>query len=400
MEALAKQDNEINEDYDFWNAAPKLKTPYLKFCNAYNNRLHNVLAEYRIICEDETQTTTASVKGMILNWKSRTPMSRQQQSEMTLELQFLEIHRREYVELSTDFASMSFLPKSREALENMKALVLLDLRILLGADIPWSHSGKQPELAAAALSQGGAGDDDSVSSKDNTPAPAEGAAAPGAAAPKAAALDPNDFLTWTHKNWDKVPFDHIKFPSGQTPLKTKAYYAVAVIFLNTVSLREQHATVWKELTDAWEETFGYPLTIERLGDPPATGTNAFTEEERAWCEETRRYFSANGRGRAASPPPGEQGRRGQRTHVRRKVVVEHPAGGSPATPVALRKTATAAPKTPTNSGSVIICHSYTRARPRALTHAHTHTNARLRARTDTRTSYFDFFDYLMYLKQF
>ena len=76
MEALAKQDNEINEDYDFWNAAPKLKTPYLKFCNAHNNRLHNVLAEYRIICEDETQTTTASVKGMILNWKSR---------EMTLE---------------------------------------------------------------------------------------------------------------------------------------------------------------------------------------------------------------------------------------------------------------------------------------------------------------------------
>ena len=243
---------------------------------------------------------------------------------MTLELQFLEIHRREYVELSTDFASMSFLPKSREALENMKALVLLDLRILLGADIPWSHSGKQPELAAAALSQGGAGDDDSVSSKDNTPAPAEGAAAPGAAAPKAAAL--------------------------------------------------------KELTDAWEETFGYPLTIERLGDPPATGTNAFTEEERAWCEETRRYFSVGGRGRAASPPPGEQGRRGQRTHVRRKVVVEHLAGGSPATPVALRKTATAAPKTSTNSGSVIICHSYTRARPRALTHAH--------------------FDYLMYLKQF
>ena len=77
MEALAKPDNEINEDYDFWNAAPKFKTPYLKFCNAHNNRLRNVLAEYRIICEDETQTTTASVKGMILNWKSRTPMSRQ-----------------------------------------------------------------------------------------------------------------------------------------------------------------------------------------------------------------------------------------------------------------------------------------------------------------------------------
>jgi len=54
--------------------------------------------------------------------------------------------------------------------ENMKNLVLLDLRILLGADIPWAHVGKQPEappsdLATAALSQAGGDDDDSESSK-------------------------------------------------------------------------------------------------------------------------------------------------------------------------------------------------------------------------------------------
>ena len=57
----------------------------------------------------------------------------------------------------------------------MNDLVLLDLKILLGADIPWSHSGKQPDapsdLAAAALSQARRGDDDSVSSKDDAAAP-------------------------------------------------------------------------------------------------------------------------------------------------------------------------------------------------------------------------------------
>ena len=77
------------------------------------------------------------------------------------------------------------------------------------------------------------------------------AAAPEAAAPEAAvepAPDKNNFLTWTHKNWDKVPYDLISFPSGQNPLKTKEYYAVAVLFLNTVSLRIQHASLWKELT--------------------------------------------------------------------------------------------------------------------------------------------------------
>ena len=114
----------------------------------------------------------------------------------------------------------------------MKNLVLLDLRILLGADIPWAHVRKQPDapsdLATAALLQAGGGDDDSVSSKDDAEVPeaaAPQAAAPEAAAPEAAAPapDPNNFLTWTHQNWDKVPFDLISFPSGQTPLKTRTY---------------------------------------------------------------------------------------------------------------------------------------------------------------------------------
>ena len=246
MEALAKPDTEINEDYDFWNAARNLKAPYVKFCNAFKNRVGITLAEYRVICEDESQATTASIKGIILNWKSRTAMARQQTSEMTMDLQFLEHHKRQYLELSTDFASNSFMLKYRAALENMKDLVLLDLKILLGADIPWSHSGKQydapSDLAAAALSQARRSDDDSVSSKDDAAAPdaaAPNALAPEAAAPEAAAPeavepapDKNNFLTWTHKNWDRVPFDLISFPSGQTLLKTKTYSAVAIIFLN------------------------------------------------------------------------------------------------------------------------------------------------------------------------
>jgi len=214
MEALAKPDTEINEDYDFWNAARTLKAPYVKFCNAFKSRVRVTLADYRVICEDESQATTAIIKGIILSWKSRTAMAKQTTSEMTMELQFLEHHKKEYLELSTDFASISFMPKSREALENMKNLVLLDLRILLGADIPWAHVGKQPDapsdLATAALSQAGGGDDDSVSSKDDAAVPesaalqaaAPQAAAPDAAAPEAVAPapDPNNFLTWTHQS--------------------------------------------------------------------------------------------------------------------------------------------------------------------------------------------------------
>ena len=66
--------------------------------------------------------------------KTRTDMPKQQTSKMSMELQFLENHKKQYLVLSTVFASISFLPKSREALENMKDLV--PVKILLGADIP------------------------------------------------------------------------------------------------------------------------------------------------------------------------------------------------------------------------------------------------------------------------
>ena len=151
------------------------------------------------------------------------------------------------------------------------------------------------------------------------------------------------------KNWEKVPFDLISFPSGQNLLKTKKYYAVAVLFLNTVSLRVQHATVWKELTEAWEYTFGVALSNESLGNPPFTGPNAFSDEERAWCKQTRRFFSAGGGSRAACSPSGEHGRR--RAPPRRKGTPEDPAGGSPATPATARRAvaATAAPTTPASA---------------------------------------------------
>ena len=60
-----------------------------------------------------------------------------------MELQFLDHHKKQYLEISSDFASISFMPKSRTALENMTELILVDLKILLGADIAWQHSGIQ-----------------------------------------------------------------------------------------------------------------------------------------------------------------------------------------------------------------------------------------------------------------
>jgi len=274
VEAINKPANEINDKYDFWNAARQLKAPYLKYCNLYQNRVRVALADYRVIPDEEQGSTSAKIKGMVLEWKSRKTLAKQEMGEMTLELQFLEHHKKQYLELSADFANNSFMPQSKTALENFKELVLLDLKILMGADIAWQRPGRQPdhpaELAVAALSPAGNEDDRSGTSSDE--AAADNKAAPSQSSAKnapAPAPDPTNFLTWTPQNWETVAFDQIRFPADQSPFKTRAYFAVALLFLHKVALRVKHSTVWTELTEAWKAIFGSPLSKGSLVQPPA-----------------------------------------------------------------------------------------------------------------------------------
>ena len=184
-----------------------------------------------------------------------------------------------------------------------------------------------------ALPEAASGDDKSTSGAEEA-APDAAAAA---AAVDATEPDTTNFLTWKHGNWDAVAFDEIHFPAGMNPHKTKAYYAVAVIFLNSLTLRTKHSTVWSELTAAWLDTFGVPLNNETLGTPPAAGPNAFSEEEREWCAQTLRYFSAGGAERAPSQQSTD--RRLSSRAKRSAGIIAAAAGGSSATPAAARRIA-------------------------------------------------------------
>jgi hypothetical protein len=303
MDSLSKPDKDINEDFNFWALVPSLKDSYLKFCKVFETRIRVVLADYRVISQDEEQATTVKVKGVIQQWVTRKAMNKQMPSDLTLELQFLEAHRKQYTALAADFASISYSPKSKTALENFKELILLDLKILLGADIPWQHSGKQPDIelhadSLAALPHNSADDDKSASSSDERPA-AAASGGPSQDPGPHSCLDPTNFLTWTPTNWDAVEFDKISFPADQTPLMCKSFYAVAVLFLNFLHLRTKYKTVWDQLTSAWASTFGKKLTNETLGSPPSEGPHAFTSDEREWCEQTLRFI--NGGSDPAAP---------------------------------------------------------------------------------------------------
>ena len=224
------------------------------------------------------------------------------------------------------------MPKSKAALENMKALILLDLKLLLGSDISWQRSSKQPEaFPADALPQGGPRDDKSESGADEGATATPTALAKPAPGPAAAAPDPTNILTWQHDNWNDIPFDKIPFPPDTHLHKTKAYWAVAIIFMNSPTLCAKYKTVWSELKSAWLNTFGVSLTDDTLGMPPAEGPNAFSAEELEWCAQTRRFFRAGGEGRSPSSL-GPARRASSRRKSRAAGGDEVATGGTPATP--------------------------------------------------------------------
>ena len=179
----------IGDDYDFWSNVPKLKENYLKFFKAHKKRCSQTLANFRIVTVNEDADTSVSVAGMVTNWQRRVPIGRQQLSTVNLELQFLEEHRKQYLDMGAAFASISHSPKSKTCLTNFKNLILLDIKVLMGADLEWAipapvttrkktNTGRESSTAGvrssprrpltSALSSGGVKDDSSNSDSGPT----------------------------------------------------------------------------------------------------------------------------------------------------------------------------------------------------------------------------------------
>jgi hypothetical protein len=86
----------------------------------------------------------------------------------------------------------------------------------------------------------------------------------------------------------------------------KSYYAIALIFCHCSDLRAKHPEFYKGLCSAWGTHFGTELTLENLGKPPSVGQYAYTDEEKEWCTQTLRFFSAGGSARSVRPAAAER----------------------------------------------------------------------------------------------
>ncbi len=73
---------------------------------------------------------------------------------LTLNVQFLEHHKTQYLDLHRELQKIDFSQQTQPALQNFKVLLLLEIQLLLGCDVEWSvtpppDSADPPVLSTA-----------------------------------------------------------------------------------------------------------------------------------------------------------------------------------------------------------------------------------------------------------
>jgi len=332
---------------DVFDKIADVKREFIKFCKPYEERLRSNVKTHRVIPTIEEQTTDIMIPGFIVD---KTAKGAKRLSPSKINLQFLEHHKKNYMDLHRDLAKISYSPQSDAALTNFKTLLELEISLLMGSDTQWAQPSETADPAAASaagavLGAAKATDDDDNSSNDDAAAadappaasaasaasarrlpaasagggkPPSASAAPAAPAPAAsagpaapaapaggdgrggaggagegaAAHDPDDFTTWDHETWTDIDLSQIHFPTDPfvSICSVRSYQAVALLLVHIPSLRTAHPRVWDELNTAWSTTFLSDLSESALEKWPTTGPLAFSAEQCDWLSATLRYF--------------------------------------------------------------------------------------------------------------
>ena len=169
-----------NYSKNFWETEAflrQMKPKYVKWQNAWKNRILNYTPRYKPAHKD------VEVTGIIENWDPKGKKDVNQAKTIKMSPLFGPDIVKMYTAANEEHPA-STVVKSLVAAENLRALVGLDLKFMVGCDEVWEFSddeaaGPAPGAAAA-------------------PAPPLASAAPGddAPAPPAPAVDPCDFTKW------------------------------------------------------------------------------------------------------------------------------------------------------------------------------------------------------------
>ena len=122
--------------FDLFALCPGTKSGFVKFCKAHEQRIRTLLHTFRVLRADATDEgdTCINVSGFLAEWSK----SKKVLKSLKLDMQFLDHHRTQFLELHADLSKIEYSPQSEAALTNFKVLLLLEIALLSGNDYDWS----------------------------------------------------------------------------------------------------------------------------------------------------------------------------------------------------------------------------------------------------------------------
>jgi hypothetical protein len=176
-EALAKSDR---LGHDFYTGISDTKALWIKYCKPYEKRLQSMVPALRVVPAGTGEDpTTVSVAGFLVDAKAK---GKKSYAPKTVEMQFIEKHKKLYLELHRDLGKQEYAPQSEASLTNFQTLLLLEIALLMGCDLDWGTASPEGASGGAAILPAAGGKDDGDSSTDS-----EGAGAGNVAAKTAGA---------------------------------------------------------------------------------------------------------------------------------------------------------------------------------------------------------------------
>ena len=119
-EGLVKTDR---VGYDLYSGIADTKALFIKYCKQYERRIRTLVPVHRVVpAGDGEESTTISVPGFVVDPKAQ---KKKTFAPQKVELQFLETHKKLFMELHQEFSKSDYAPQSEASLQNFQTLLIL-----------------------------------------------------------------------------------------------------------------------------------------------------------------------------------------------------------------------------------------------------------------------------------
>jgi hypothetical protein len=254
---------------DFWATEAFLRQQrpkYIEWQKAWKNRIKHYTPREQPVYED------VPVEGVIEKWDPKATKSAIKTIKMSP--MFGADVVRLYKE-ANEAHPASTAVKSQAAVENLRAVVGMDIKFMLGCDLEWTF----PDDAAAGPAAAG------------PPMAALPPAAPADddAPPQAPPVDPGDFTKWDVLNIASLPLPAQGYVADNFKAQRSAHAGLLLCFMSP-EVETAFPDQAQALFAGFQEHYQHPATVEDVRRYPSVGRNAYKEDEVRWFEATYEYL--------------------------------------------------------------------------------------------------------------